>query len=219
LRISSSRGRNGEGKEITAGVPQSEKPMRASPKGSHSSPSSPIVALTGFMAAGKSTIGRELARLLHWRFIDLDCEIELETGLTIRDLFTQHGEEHFRKVETEALRIVLTQSTAPTVIALGGGTFVQPQNAGQLREHGVRVVFLEHDLQKLLQRCRNAGDRSPQNPRPLAVDEAAFCALYAQRLPLYRKADVTVVPREKEAPGVALEVLKALGLHARDHAR
>lgn len=171
------------------------------------------------MAAGKSTIGRELARLLRWNFVDLDCEIERESGLLIRDLFTRHGEDHFRKVEADALRMVLAQLTAPTVIALGGGTFVQPQNAALLRERGVRVVFLEHDLAKLLQRCRNAGDRSPQNPRPLAADETAFCALYAQRLPLYRQADVTVVPREKEAPQVALEVLKALGFSAANHAR
>ncbi len=171
------------------------------------------------MAAGKSTIGRELARLLRWNFIDLDCEIERESGLLISDLFTRHGEDHFRKVEAAALRSVLAQRTAPTVIALGGGTFVQPQNAALLRERGVRVVFLEHDLQKLLQRCRNAGDRLPENPRPLAADEDAFCALYAQRLPLYRLADVTVVPREKEAPQVAQEVLTALGLTAANHAR
>ncbi len=137
-------------------MPPFEKPMISSLQDSHSASSPQAVALTGFMAAGKSTIGRELARLLRWNFIDMDCEIERESGLLIRDLFTRHGEDHFRKVEADALRMVLAQVTAPTVIALGGGTFVQPQNAALLRERGVRVVFLEHDLAKLLQRCRNA---------------------------------------------------------------
>ena len=177
-----------------------------------------LVALTGFMAAGKSTIGRELARLLRWHFVDLDCEIERESGMLIGELFTRHGEEHFRQVEAETLRAVLARLTMPTVIALGGGTFVQAGNATLLRERGVRVVFLEHNLQKLLQRCRHAGERSP-NLRPLAADEAAFCALYAQRLPLYRRADITVVPRASEAPEVAFEVLRALGLTAASHAR
>ncbi len=170
-----------------------------------------IVALTGFMAVGKSTIGRELACLLHWRAIDLDCEIERVSGLHVQEIFAQHGEPHFRRLESEALRAVLDAAATPTVIALGGGTFVHPTNAELLRARGAQVVFLELDIQKLLQRCREAG-RSQQNPRPLARDEAAFCALYQQRLPFYRQADLTLCTQGKTASQVAREIAVALGL-------
>jgi shikimate kinase len=171
----------------------------------------PVIALTGFMAVGKSTIGRELSCLLHWHLIDLDCEIERGTGLRVQDIFSRHGEPHFRRLESDALRSVLDAATTPTVIALGGGTFVQPSNAELLRGRGAQVVFLELDVQMLLQRCREA-HRSQLNPRPLARDEAAFCSLYEQRLPFYRQADLTLSTCDKTASQVAHEVAATLGL-------
>jgi shikimate kinase len=164
------------------------------------------------MAAGKSTIGRELACLLHWRCIDLDGEIERRSGLHVHEIFAQHGEAHFRQLESETLRWVLNVAVSPTVLALGGGTFVQAVNADLLRERGAHVVFIELDMQKLLQRCREAVDRS-HNPRPLAAqDEAELCRLYEQRLPFYRQAELTVSARGKHAQEVAREIAAALGL-------
>src|SRR5262249_46737841 len=151
------------------------------------------------MAVGKSTIGRELACHLHWHNVDLDCEIERACAMRVQEIFAQRGEEHFRRLESEALRSALAAADTPTVIALGGGTFVQRQNAALLRERGARVVFLELDLQKLLQRCREAVDPLRQNPRPLARDEAAFCSLYERRLPFYRQAELTVKTHGKNA--------------------
>jgi shikimate kinase len=172
----------------------------------------PIVALSGFMAAGKSTVGRVLASLLRWRFLDLDCEIECRSQLHIHEIFAIQGEPSFRQIEADALRLMLEQASSPTVIALGGGTFVQPQNAEILDRHGAHVVFLELDVDELLQRCRCARARSPQNPRPLADDPEAFCALYAQRLPFYRKAKLTVHTEGKSAEHVAREIAAALRL-------
>jgi shikimate kinase len=174
----------------------------------------PIVALTGFMAAGKSTIGRELACLLHWRAVDLDCEIEHRSGQRVHEIFAQHGEAHFRRLESDALRSVLADALTPTVLALGGGTFVQATNAELLRERGARVIFIELDMQKLLHRCREAVDRS-QNPRPLAAqEETELRRLYEQRLPFYRLAELTVSPGDKTAWQVAREIAAALGLSA-----
>jgi shikimate kinase len=164
------------------------------------------------MAAGKSTIGRELACLLHWRAVDLDCEIQRSCGMPVRQIFAQHGEEHFRRLESDALRSVLSAAVSPTVIALGGGTFVRQQNAIMLRERGARVIFLELDVQKLLQRCRETAEHTQQNPRPLARDEAAFCALYEQRLPSYRQAELTLNTHGKTAHQMAREIASALGL-------
>jgi shikimate kinase len=172
----------------------------------------PVVALTGFMAVGKSTIGCELACLLRWRSVDLDCEIHRSAGMRVQEIFAQHGEEQFRRLESDTLRSVLGAAGTPTVIALGGGTFVQQQNAVLLRERGARIVFLELDVQKLFQRCRDAADESQQNPRPLARDEAAFATLYEQRLPFYRQAELTVSTHGKNAQQVAREIAATLGL-------
>jgi shikimate kinase len=188
--------------------------MSSSPPAKNYLPAPPVVALTGFMAAGKSTIGRALASRLHWRFIDLDAEIETRSHLSVRQIFNLHGEIRFRQVESEALELVLTTVKSPTVIALGGGAYVQPQNFALLRDHGAHVVFLELDIETLLRRCRilNVNGRPEQNPRPLASDEATFRALYAQRLPLYRRAELTVIARDKNEDQVADEIALGLGL-------
>lgn len=163
------------------------------------------------MAAGKSTIGRALASLLRWSFIDLDYEVESRAGVSIQEIFVRDGEARFRRMESDCLIAVLSGLKAPTVIALGGGTFIEPENADALRRHGARVVFLQTDLQQLIERCRTAADRA-QNPRPLARDEAAFCALYEQRLPVYRQAELTIETRGREADETAREIALALNL-------
>ncbi len=170
------------------------------------------VALAGFMSAGKSTAGRALAWLLRWRFIDLDCEIECREGCSVREIFARQGEAEFRAIESKALQSVLADAPARTVIALGGGTFVQPANADLLRRDGVSVVFLELPVTELLERCRAAGERSGQNPRPLAEDEDAFCTLYAARLPFYRQADLVVNAETNTPEQIADEIAQALRL-------
>src|SRR5271166_4346826 len=87
-----------------------------------------IVSLTGFMGSGKTSTGRALAELLGWEFIDLDGEIERHERLSIRELFRIQGEEAFRGIENEALRSCLERCSGPTILALGGGTFIQPDN-------------------------------------------------------------------------------------------
>ena len=166
------------------------------------------------MAVGKSTVGRTLARLLKWQFIDLDCEIECRSGLSVRDIFTQQGEARFREMEAQALRLVVEGAAHATVVALGGGTFVQPQNADLLAQAGAHVVFLELPVNELLQRCRTTEARTAHNPRPLAEDEDAFCALYAQRLPFYRQAEMAVNTTDKTPEQISREIAASLGLSA-----
>lgn len=164
------------------------------------------------MAVGKSTVGRILGSLVHWSFLDLDYEIECRSHLHIHEIFAMQGEQRFREIEADALRRILERTSAPTVIALGGGTFVQPENADLLITRGVHVVFLELEVRELLERCRCACDRSPQNPRPLADDAQAFCSLYERRLPFYRKAELTLRTHGKTPEQVAQEILAALHL-------
>ena len=173
-----------------------------------------IVALTGFMGAGKTSVGRALAALLGWRFFDLDQEIELQQKATVREIFQGQGEAQFREIETAALREMLERVPAPArmVIALGGGTFVQPHNAVLLRNAGARVVFLETPLEEMLERCGTESQSPEGNLRPLASDPDAFRALYAQRLPQYRSADVTLSTAGKTAEENAQEIADRLGL-------
>jgi shikimate kinase len=190
--------------------------MRKESKSREPVSSRSIVALTGFMAAGKSTVGRVLASILRWRFFDLDCEIECRTKLRIHELFATHGEPHFRQIEADALRSILEQASAPTIIALGGGTFIESQNADLLHSCGAHVVFLDLAVEELLRRCQAASERSAQNPRPLADDAEAFCALHAQRLPHYRKAELVINTQGKAAEQVAQEIVAALDLAAHE---
>jgi len=169
-----------------------------------------MVALTGFMGAGKTKVGRALAALLGWSFVDLDEEIEGRQKIPIGDIFWRHGEPRFREIETAALRLILEQVSAPTVIALGGGTFLQAANAELLRGAGAQVVFLETPIEEMLRRCRSQ-TASAENLRPLAADADAFRALYEQRLPVYRKADLTVDTAGKTAEENAREIAAKLG--------
>jgi shikimate kinase len=171
-----------------------------------------IVALTGFMGAGKTSIGRALADLLHWSFVDLDHEIELHRKATVREIFQDQGEARFREIEMAVLRGVLEHVSAPTVIALGGGTFVQPRNADLLRGAGARLVFLETPIEEMLERCRIGTQSSEDNLRPLAASPEAFRELYAQRLPHYRTADFMLSTTGKTADESAQEVAFGLGL-------
>ena len=174
-----------------------------------------LVALTGYMGTGKTTVGRALASLLGWSSFDLDYEIELRQKLLVREIFQLRGESGFREVETETLRVVLQQASGPTVIALGGGTFVQPANVELLRSREARVVFLETAIEGLYQRCRAADQHSPQSSRPLAATPEVFRALYAQRLPFYRSADLTVNATGKTVEELAQEIVLSLHLSHR----
>jgi shikimate kinase len=176
-------------------------------------PPIPIVALTGFMGSGKTSIGRALAALLHWNFVDLDQQIELSEGMPVREIFRLRGEAEFRTTETEALRRILAEPSVPMVLALGGGTFVQAVNADILREARARVIFLEPTLEEMLARCGLATQTSAEGLRPLAADAEGFRALYAQRLPQYRKAHVTINTTGDSVEDNARKIAGQLAIH------
>jgi shikimate kinase len=177
---------------------------------------SSFIVLTGFMGSGKSSVGLALSSLLCWRFVDLDCEIERAEGRKIREIFSEHGEPRFREIETEVLRAVLKRINPPLVLAAGGGTYVQSRNAALLRAAGATVVFLEASAETLLKRCYSDANEENEVTRPLAADRPAFLRLYEQRLPLYRKADLTVDSESRAPEAVALEIAERLWLVADD---
>jgi shikimate kinase len=141
------------------------------------------IYLVGFMGAGKSTIARALGKRLDWRVEDVDEWIERRERRDIPGIFRQHGEPYFRALEREALIALLP--LRGTVVATGGGTFVDPQNRELMLRDGL-VIWLDVPLAALLERV------PPDGRRPLAADRGALEALYNQRLAAYRLAPVRV---------------------------
>jgi shikimate kinase len=139
------------------------------------------IYLFGFMAAGKTTLARALAKRLDWQPVDIDELIEQRERLTVTEIFATRGEAHFRTVERE----VLFEQAGPRhlVVATGGGTFADPQNRAAINQDGVSV-WLDVPLDRLIGRIPADGRR------PLAADRAGFERLYHQRRAAYEQAHV-----------------------------
>ncbi len=147
----------------------------------------PGIYLVGFMGSGKTTVGRALADHLGWDFLDLDAEIEAEQHCTIAEIFGRFGEEHFRAIETEAIRkrVRRVRTGRPVVMAVGGGAFAREENIELLEENGV-TVWLDCPLEVASRRVAANSDR------PLARDPEKFRQLYEARRAAYAKADYRV---------------------------
>jgi shikimate kinase len=166
------------------------------------------VFLVGFMGAGKSSVGRSLARRLGWSFEDLDDRIEARAGRSVPEIFRDLGETEFRRLETISLRELLGELGAgPRVVALGGGAFAQPENAALLEHAGVPVIFLDGSAEELFRRCEQE-----RRERPLLQDAKQFRELYEQRRSFYLKASCRVDTAGRDIEGVAAEVACRLGL-------
>jgi shikimate kinase len=149
------------------------------------------VYLAGFMGSGKTSVGELLAREIEWPFIDLDRVIESGQGLSIRQIFENSGEPFFREIERVALAEI--SKIQPAVIALGGGTFVQPANLNLIRETGGTTIWLDCPAEELRERCAR------MDSRPLFRDPESFSHLLERRLPYYRLADHRI-PTGKQGP-------------------
>ncbi len=166
------------------------------------------VFLIGPMGAGKTTIGRHLATLLHKRFVDVDHEIEKRTGVTIPVIFEIEGEAGFRRRESA----VIDELTGDRdiVLATGGGAVLLQENRKWLKERGT-VVYLQADIETLVERTRRDRNRPLlQTGNPRGKIEELLC----QREPIYREvADVVVDTGQRAPSSVARDIairLKAL---------
>ena len=160
------------------------------------------LALIGFMGAGKSRLGAEVAQRLGRPFVDLDREIESASGRTIPELFIASGEPAFRVLEAEAARRALRHAE-PTVIALGGGAVETDAIVNELRDRAV-TALVEIDVDEAWRRVGGTG-------RPLAADESSFRALFERRAPVYGEVADAVVGDADDAVLAAGGVQVELG--------
>ncbi|HEY0162835.1 MAG TPA: shikimate kinase [Edaphobacter sp.] len=159
------------------------------------------LVLTGFMGAGKSTIGRQLASRLGWEFLDLDTHLENRTGAAIPELFSRHGERHFRRLESTALASALGRSNV--VLALGGGTPEELTNRLLIEQTpDTLAVFLDAPFATLFDRCMlQAIDR------PVLADAAAAALRFAHRRPFYTRLSRLVVDTSALTPEETTEAI------------
>lgn len=151
------------------------------------------IFLTGFMGAGKSTVGQLLAGRLEVPFADLDYEIEARMGATVREIFERRGEAEFRRMEHEILREICQRPAL--VAATGGGTITFEANRELMRRAGLSV-WLHPSFATIVGRIGAEGKKD----RPLFRDETQAWELYRKRLAAYEQADLKVDVDEREAP-------------------
>lgn len=147
------------------------------------------IFLIGFMGAGKSTIGRALAKELSFEFIDIDSFIEESTKMTIPEIFKKAGEEWFREQETFAVSCLSEGNNR--IIATGGGVVERPENIDLMKKNGT-VVYLKATADRLWTRV------GKDKNRPLATDLASFRKRFDARKPKYEAAsDITIDTNDK----------------------
>lgn len=145
------------------------------------------ILLIGFMASGKSAVGREVARLLGWRFVDFDVEIRRESGQDVADIFDRGGEGEFRAIEARVARRLLRRDRI--VLASGGGWAAQPGHMEEVAADTLSV-WLKVTAEAAVERARRQGVDRPLLDVPRPVEHSR--RLLARREPYYRLARLTL---------------------------
>ena len=165
----------------------------------------PLIALTGFMGVGKSSVARHLSHLLETERADLDARIESAQGKTIAQFIDLMGEAKFRDVETLALKELL-QNSRPGVLSLGGGTWTIPGNRELIRSAGYRVVWLESTFDQCWLNIKFS-----RKERPLGRDKESTRQLFHQRQKDYCLADWHFIVRpDHNSYEVARQIVEQL---------
>lgn len=151
-------------------------------------PAQPVIALLGLRGAGKTTVGRRLARRLRVPFVELDRRVEQAADLSLSELFSLHGEDYYRRLERDALNEVLAERRG-MVIATGGGIVTAADTYAQLRRSAL-TIWLRAKPEDHWDRVVRQGDRRPMANHPQAM--ADLRARLAAREPLYALAHHTI---------------------------
>ena len=164
------------------------------------------VVMVGLMGAGKTSVGRALARRLGIPFVDSDKEIEAAAGCSVVDIFAMYGEEEFRRVERRVIERLLDTPPALKVISTGEGAFITPAIRQMMQERAL-TVWLRADLDLLVKRTRSRDTR----PQLLNTDSRKILAqLIDERYNTYAMADIVVQTRDENLRKTLGKVLRAI---------
>lgn len=163
------------------------------------------IVLVGLMGAGKSCIGRRLAQRLSVPFVDADVEIEQAAGCTVAEIFEKYGEPAFRDGERRVMSRLL--QGPPTILAAGGGAFMDPETRKLIREHAISV-WLRADLDTLTARTKGRSHRPLLNT---GDPRETLAKLIETRYPVYAEADITVDTGSDNPNVTCARVIDALG--------
>lgn len=178
------------------------------------------IFISGFMGAGKSTIGEALSQKMKQPFYDLDTYIEERAGQPITTIFKAEGEKGFREKEKEALLVIIRNKKG--IIALGGGSLQSQHLVDHIKVKGM-LVFIDTPLSEILNRIME------QTHRPFLMNENGemkspqvlkeeLQLLYEQRLPFYKQAEVTINAAEFDSTdALAVALLQKIKHHAAIH--
>ena len=160
------------------------------------------IVLTGFMGAGKTTIGKALTKMLHMKLVDVDEDIEISQKMTINDIFKMYGEPRFRDIETDVIKKLSRNKNC--IISTGGGAVLRDENMEALKENGV-VFCLAASAETILERTGNNQDRpllKVENPKK-KIEE-----LLAYRRPFYEKAGIMIETDGKTPLQITEEIME-----------
>lgn len=160
------------------------------------------IVLIGFMAAGKSSVGRLLAQELGWDFIDTDQRIEEVTGMKIPELFRKYGEKRMRSEENLIIKKI--SAAEQTVVATGGGTILNTENRQILTKLGM-TIHLYVPLDIALQRVKRRQDRPLLNKSDCEIEK-----MWQERLGVYNLADITIDTTGRDINSIVSDILSLL---------
>ncbi|MFH1540915.1 MAG: shikimate kinase [Elusimicrobiota bacterium] len=164
------------------------------------------IVLTGFMATGKSDVGKKIAYILKIKFVDTDKLIEKKIGMKISEIFAKKGERFFRDVESEIAETVSKHKNY--IIATGGGIVLRQKNINVLKKNG-KIVNLYASTGKILERVFENTDRPLLNVKDRKKE---IQKLLKQRQPFYKKCDFSVNTTNTTPTEAAKKIIEKLGL-------
>jgi shikimate kinase len=162
------------------------------------------IYLVGFMATGKTAVGRELAKKKKWQFLDLDDLIELREKRTISDIFAKEGEPYFRRIEKQVLRDISRENKF--VVACGGGIVMDADNIKTMKQTGI-IICLIASPKAILERTKGFAHRPLLN---VSRPEKQIEHLLKLRAPYYARADKTIDTSKLSVKQVVSGILKAI---------
>ncbi len=163
------------------------------------------IVLIGLSGSGKSTVGRAAAVRLGWRFVDLDCEIELRTGITVSEIFSMHGEAYFRELERDIFAELLNKDEHRLVVAPGAG-WITNASSMRLALTESRTIYLKVRPETALARLGPHANNRPllRGPDPLG----SLLRLLREREGYYSQAESVIDTDVLDLQGVTDEVVR-----------